>query len=93
MEKPIKIQIVDHEYLIKSEEDDEIVSKIADYVNEKIKEIDDSSIGLSDKKTVILAALHIASDYFRLLKEHDTLIANIRQRSKALIFNIDSLLE
>ncbi len=93
MEKPIKIQILDNEYLIKSEENDEHVSKIADYVNEKIKEVDESSIGLSDKKTIILAALHIASDYLRLLKEHDTLIANIRQRSKELIFNIDSLLE
>lgn len=92
-EKPVKVRIFDNEYLIKSEEEDiEEVYKVAEYVNQKIQEIIENSEGLSEKKTAILAALHIASDYFQLLKERDDLLANIHQRSKALIYSIDSLM-
>jgi cell division protein ZapA (FtsZ GTPase activity inhibitor) len=91
LEKPIKVKILDNEYLIKSEEEDiEKVYKIAEYINEKVNEINNNSEGLSEKKAVILTALNIAGDYFQALKERDDLIDNIRQRSKALVSNIDS---
>lgn len=92
MAKPLKVRILDHEYLIKSEEDLDQVFKIAEYVNEKIKEVNDKSGGLSEKKTAILAALNIASEYFQVMKERDDLLAHIRQRSKVLIGNIDSFM-
>jgi len=93
LDKPVKVKILDNEYLIRSDEKDpEKVYKIAEYVNKKIKEIDDSSEGLSDKKTVILAALNIAGDYFQVLKERDDLLITVRKRSEALIYNIDSLI-
>ena len=93
MEKPIKVKILDNEYLIKSEDEDiEKVYKIAEYINEKVKEINDKSEGLSEKKAIILTALNIAGDYFQVLKERDDLIDNIRQRSNAMVCNIDSLM-
>ena len=93
MEKPVKVKILDNEYLIKSDEEDiEKVYRVAEYVNKKIKEINDSSEGLSEKKTAILTALNIAGDYFQALKERDDLLVNIRERSEALIYNIDSLM-
>lgn len=90
MEKPVTINILGNEYMIKSEEDSEKVYKIAEYLNEKVKEIDDNTEGLSEKRKVILVALNIANDYFQALKERDELIAAIRERSKALINNINS---
>ena len=61
-------------------------------MNNKVREITENSEGLSEKKTAILTALHIASDYFRLLKEKDEIIADYGKRSKALVYNIDSLI-
>lgn len=90
MEKPVTVNILGNEYVIKSEEDAEKVNRIADYMNEKVKEINDNTEGLSEKKKVILVALNIANDYFQVLKERDELIARIRQRSKELINNINS---
>lgn len=92
MDKPVKVKILDNEYLIKSEEDFEKVNEIAEYVNNKAREINDNTEGLSEKKTIILTALNIASDYFQALKERDALLTSIRQRSEALICNIDSLM-
>jgi cell division protein ZapA len=90
--QPVKVKILDQEYLIKSEEDSEQVSRIAEYVNEKLREIKDNTEGLSEKKVAMLAALTIASEYFQLLKERDNLSAKIRQRTKTLIYTIDSVM-
>ncbi len=90
MEKPVTVNILGNEYAIKSEEDPRQVYKIAEYMNEKLKEIDENTEGLSEKKKVILVALNIANDYFQVLKERDELLAGIRQRSRELIDNINS---
>ena len=90
--QPVKVRILDHDYLIKSDGDEEQLHRIAEYVNEKLKEVQDNTAGLSVKKAAILAALKIASDYFQLLKEQDDLLARIRQRTESLIDNIDSVM-
>jgi cell division protein ZapA len=90
LEKPVTVNILGNEYVIKSEEDADKVYRIAEYLNEKVKEINDNIEGLSEKRKFILRALNIANDYFQVLKERDELIARIRQRSKALINNINS---
>ena len=90
--KTVKVRVFDHEYVVKSGEDDEQVSRIAEYVNEKLGEIKDNNMELSEKKIVILAALNIASEYFQLLNERDELLARLQQRTEALIYNIDSVM-
>lgn len=92
MVQPLKVKILDHEYLLKSQEDQEEVHRIAQYVNDKLMEVKRNSEGLSEKKTAILAALNIASDYFQLLKEQDELLARLRQRTESLIHHIDSVI-
>ena len=94
MEKPVKIKILNNEYLIKSDENDiEGIHRIAEYVNDKLKETDNNSKGLSEKKAAILTALNIASDYFQALKERDELLDNIRHRSELLISSINESLK
>lgn len=92
MVQPVKVRILDREYLVTSEEDQEQVQRIAEYVNEKLREVRDNTEGLSEKKTAILAALNIASEYFNLLRERDDLLARLRQRTELLIHNIDSVM-
>ena len=92
MNKPLKVTIMNNEYLIKTEEEDiEKVYKIAEYINNKIKEVNANSEGLTEKKAIILTALHIASEYFQVLQERDDLLSDIRKRSEVLVYNIDSI--
>ena len=91
--QPVKVRILDQEYFLKSEEEDiDQVQKIAEYVNEKLREVKENTEGLTEKKRAILAALNIASEYFQLLKEKDELLNNITQRTKSLIYDIDSVI-
>jgi cell division protein ZapA len=87
-----KITILGHEYLIKSDEKSEQVQEVADFVNGKFEEIREGMEGLSERKTAILAAFHIANDYFQLRREQRDFLAEYRRRSEALIDQIDSVL-
>jgi cell division protein ZapA len=89
---PIKVRILDNEYLIKTEEDEEWVLRIAEYVGAKLKEVQENTEGLTGKKEAILAALDIASDYFQLLRERDQMDAALRERTETLISTIDSVM-
>ena len=91
MEKPIKVKLLDHEYLIRSDENEERVKDIAQYIHDKFGEIRENTEGLSETKTAILAAFDIASEYFQLLKARDDLVENIKSRAQALNSNIDSI--
>ncbi len=91
MEKPIRIKLLEHEYLIKSDENEERVKNIAQYIHDKFGEIRGNTEGLSETKTAILAAFDIASEYFQLLKARDDLVENIESRAKALNSHIDSI--
>ena len=88
--EPIRVKIRNHDYFIRGDEDGDQILKIAEYVNHKLREVEQDTEGLSEKKTAILAALNIASDYFQVVKERDELLAKIRERTQALILNIDS---
>lgn len=89
MKEPVKVKILDTEYLIRSDESREEVQRIAAFVNEKFQEISESRVGLSEKMTAILAAFHIASDYFQLAKERETMLQGMKRRTDALIQHID----
>ena len=88
--EPVKIRIRGHEYIVRGGENEGDVHQIAEYVNNKMEEIQEGMEGLSEKKAAILAALNIAGEYFQLLKERDELLAKIRRRTESLIGNIDS---
>jgi cell division protein ZapA len=90
--EPVKVRIRNTEYLVQSEDNEEQVQKIADYVNDKLKEIEEGAEGLSEKRTAILAALDIAGDYFQILKDKEDMLASLRQRTQSLIRSIDSVL-
>ena len=91
MENPIRIRILDSEYLLRSDEDPEQVSEIAKLINEKLDEVRKNSHKLSEGKTAILAAFDIAGDYLRLTKEHDVLLQDIQDRCRLLNRQIESL--
>jgi cell division protein ZapA len=88
--QPVKIRIQNQDYLLQGDGSEESILRLAQYVNDKLKEVEENTEGLSEKKTAILAALNIANEYFQVVRERDELLSKIRERTQALIHNIDS---
>jgi cell division protein ZapA len=87
---PFKIRIQNQDYFLQGDENEEDVLRLAQYVNDKLKEVEENTEGLSEKKAAILAALNIAGEYFQILRQRDELLSNIRERTQALVQTIDS---
>ena len=84
MKQPIKVKILDHEYLIRSEEEETLVKEIAQVLNNKFREVKENTEGLSDKRIAILAAFHIASEYLQLQKDRNSLVKDLEKRARVL---------
>ena len=74
---------------------DELADIMRGYIDpeaDKLVEIMDKAEGLSERKIAILAAFHIASEYFQLLKERDNLVKDMQNRARSLNYQIDSII-
>jgi len=88
----VRIEILGREYNVRSDEGEERVRKIAEYVDQKIKEITEGTKTLSTINVAILAALNIADDYFRAVEDQNHLTRTVKNKSGQLIAMIDSKL-
>ena len=89
MDDKVTIRIKDTEYAIRGSDDREQILKAAEYVDKKLREINEFKKELSEDKKAILTALDIAGDYFQLIKEKEVLLAEINNRSKRLLQRLD----
>jgi cell division protein ZapA len=89
MKNLVRVEILGREYVVKSDEGEDRVKKIAAYVNQKIKEISESTQTVSTLNAAILAAMNIANDYFQIMEEKKTYRQDYESKAEHLIAMID----
>jgi cell division protein ZapA len=89
MKTVIRVEILGREYAVKSDEGEERVKKIAQYVNQKIKDISESTQTVSTMNAAILAAMNIANEYFQILEEKKNYRQDFESKAEHLISLID----
>lgn len=89
MKNLVRVEILGREYVVKSDEGEERVKKIATYVNQKIKEISESTKTVSTLNAAILAAMNIANDYFQIMEEKKNYRQDYESKAEHLIAMID----
>ena len=93
MKNFVRVEIMGREYTVKSDEGEERVRKIAEYVNERLKKISEHTKTISTLNLAILAAMDIANEYFEVLEGHSNLtrmVEKIETKSGRLIEMINS---
>ncbi|MEZ0537951.1 cell division protein ZapA [Caldicellulosiruptoraceae bacterium PP1] len=83
--KRIEVKIAGMSYMLKTDEDDEYILKLSNYVNKKMNEVMNSEPRLSTALMAVLASLLIADEYFKHLNECND---KINQIDKLLEDNI-----
>ena len=65
-EQTIRVEIYNQTYSIRSDGDNEYIHDLAEYVDSKMREISSGTMTVDSLKVAILAALHIADEYYQL---------------------------
>lgn len=66
MEQTIRVEIYNQTYSIRSDGDNQYIQELAEYVDRKMREISSGTLTVDSLKVAILAALHIADEYYQL---------------------------
>jgi len=80
----LKVNIYGTEYPIKGEVDAEYILRIAEYVDRKMREVDQTTAAKSSLKVAILAALNIADELFREREEKNGLVQTLEAKLNGL---------
>ena len=65
-EQTIRVEIYNQTYSIRSDGDNEYILDLAGYVDSKMREISSGTLTVDSLKVAILAALHIADEFYQL---------------------------
>lgn len=89
MKAVLEVNILEQKLLLKSNDDEEHIKKVAEYLNSKIEEVKQSSKTVSTLNIALLAAMNIAGDYFETREK----LASLEGRSQKLSKLIDKLID
>ncbi len=65
-EQTIRVEIYNQTYSIRSDGDNEYIQDLSEYVDSKMREISSGTMTVDSLKVAILAALHIADEFYQL---------------------------
>ncbi len=89
----LRVNIFGAEYVLKATENQEELTKIAEYVDQKMKEIDRSQAINSNVKIAILAALNIAEELFQNQKYQERLLEEVNHESQKLNRSLQDVID
>ena len=90
MERLVSIELCGQAYTFKASGEVSEAQEVADYLTEQVEKAQSAAESPSKLDTVILAALNIANDYFRMKRSRADLSRDIDRRCQDLIEHIDS---
>ena len=87
--RSVEVRILGQSYSIKTDENEEYIRSLAQYVDEKLKEIYSVAPNVSQTKATVMAAFGIADELFKLRMEQQDLDRMIEEKTKILSGLID----
>lgn len=88
MKRSVKVDIFGHDYVLKSDSDDNHIQRVADLVDEKMKEVSATTNSKTVLNIAILAALNIADEYLKVKDEREQAKAKARELAQLIDSNL-----
>ena len=89
----IRVEIYNQTYNVRSHGDSEYVTGLAEFVDQRMREISSGTLTVDSLKVAILAALHIADELHRLKRLHDQADQQLAARSAECAEMLDRVLK
>ena len=82
--RSIEVKILGQSYSIRTDDDEAYIKGLAQYVDEKLKEIYSIAPNITQGKAAIMAAFGIADEFFKLRMEQEDMDRLIAEKTKLL---------
>jgi len=92
-QQTIRVEIYNQTYSIRSDGDNEYIQDLAGYVDSKMREITSGTMTVDSLKVAILAALHIADEYYQLKHANAQSDSQLAARSSECSELLDRILK
>lgn len=89
----IKVEIYDQAYTVRSDGDPEYLRDLAQYVDQRMREISSGTLTVDSRKVAILAALYIADELHQLRRATGMMDDQLAARSAECSEMLDRLLK
>jgi cell division protein ZapA len=90
----VRVTIYGQEYTVKGQADPSYIVSVANYVNEKMEEVENSlSTVQTPLRVAILAAMNLTDELFTAKKESEDFVRAVDEKSKFLIESIEEELK
>jgi cell division protein ZapA len=83
--RTFEVKILGQRYKMRSDEGEEYLADLAEYVNEKINEVQESTKTVATHNLAILAALNIADSLFKLREQEAQAKKEVRERLRRIL--------
>ena len=80
-----EIQILGRSFKIRSEQDPEYLSEVAEYIDGKLEGITKGKQNMAAQNALLLTVLNVADELFQARAEHNSLKESIRAQSRSLL--------
>ncbi len=77
--KKVVVEIFGEMYPLKSDEPADYVRRLAKLVDDNMRDVAKKTRSFSGTKIGVLAALHLADEYYKLKKDYDELLALLEE--------------
>lgn len=88
----VRVEIYNQTYNIRSDGDSDYIMRLAEFVDNRMREISSYTLTVDSLKVAILAALHIADELHRLQRHNEQTDAQLASRSTECSEMLDRLL-
>jgi cell division protein ZapA len=91
LKKQYHIRVLGEDISVLSDSGDEHVETVVKYVNDKVKEIQNTTKTINTVHVAILAALNIADEYYKIKEIKENICQQMESRSEKLIHLINEI--
>ncbi|EGL82438.1 protein of unknown function DUF710 [Caldalkalibacillus thermarum TA2.A1] len=78
----VTVEIFGQKYTLKGEASEDYIREVAQFVDEKMRELSAKNPSLDTTKTAVLTAVNLADEYFKLQQEYEDLIKLIEAETR-----------
>ena len=93
MAKPIKVQIFDQPYNIGGDLDEKYVHTLARYVDQKMRDVAETTKMVDTQRVAVLAALAVADELQTLCAEREEIEGKLRDRAQRCLTLVERALK